>query len=156
MYVKRPSTPPLRSCIGLGRAFCAQRGVLGALVEGCRKWTEAIQYTFFVGRNVNVEANRTETQAGSVDKTERSRGRLLTEKGPSVVGRTSGPTTSRMGTVVRVPVLVILREIVGVRCVVRSYCTTITIPTGTRESSGCGRRPRLLEQPGRVARELKC
>ena len=55
MYVKRPSTPPLRSCIGLGRAFCAQRGVLGALVEGCRKWTETAMCTFFVGRNVNFD-----------------------------------------------------------------------------------------------------
>ena len=73
----------------------------------------------------------------------------------SVVGRASGPTTSRVGTVVRLPVLVILREIVGVRCILRSYCMTVAIPTGTRESTGYGRRPRLLEQRGRVSPTLR-
>ena len=43
----------LHRCVG--REFGAQRGVLGALVEGCQNEPKRSMCTFFVGRNVNFD-----------------------------------------------------------------------------------------------------
>ena len=50
MYMMPPSTPLGQSILVLGCAFCAQRGVLGALLLKAKNRIRTPIHTFFVGR----------------------------------------------------------------------------------------------------------